>query len=270
MESNYSKNKIVIQPKGSYFETDDNGYLVNPASAEKIQEKWYSVIDDVIEAYKVQYGDKLKNVYIRGSVAKGEAVDGVSDIDSFAFVDATNEQLKKQALDQGMQKIIEEKYDFVNGVEMDALSSSDIPSYQIVLMGQSLCVYGSPINIPKLRVGKEMALQAPIFHKNIKWFSNFLDEYQSDDVIKKECVWFMKQILRSGFEITMERSKKYTRDFYRCYETFSEYYPEKEPEMREVLYLALNPTSDNNRLQEITNNFGSWLVSEVPKYIQPK
>jgi len=39
MENMTIKNKIEIQPKGSYFQTDENGFLVNPASFEKLQEK---------------------------------------------------------------------------------------------------------------------------------------------------------------------------------------------------------------------------------------
>ena len=30
---------VEIEPRGSYFEVDEEGYLINPASEEKIQEK---------------------------------------------------------------------------------------------------------------------------------------------------------------------------------------------------------------------------------------
>jgi hypothetical protein len=73
-------NRIEIQPKGSYFETDEEGFLISPASIEKIQEEWKPVIDDVVKAYQEAYGDKLRAVYVRGSVAKGEAIENVSDL----------------------------------------------------------------------------------------------------------------------------------------------------------------------------------------------
>jgi uncharacterized protein len=69
--------------------------------------------------------------------------------------------------------------------------------------------------------------------------------------------------LRSGFELTMNRSKRYTRDLYRCYETFAEYYPEKEPEMREVLCLALNPITNKEKLYELMTGLGGWLQEEA-------
>jgi hypothetical protein len=53
---------------------------------------------------------------------------------------------------------------------------------------------------------------------------------------------------------------------YLCYKDFSEYYPEKQELMLEVLQYALNPTSDKNKIIEIRNAFVPWLVAEVSKY----
>lgn len=264
-----TKNKIEIQAKGSYFRTDKNGFLINPASAKKVQEKWKPLIEDIVEAYKNKYGKKLKNVYIRGSVAKGEAVEGVSDIDTFAYVDLSEEELNENNTNRDVRKPIEEKYGFVEEVEMSARPLSDIPNNYITL-NQSLCVYGEPISVPKLKAGKEMAGHALGFHNRVKWFEKFLERDESEEDIKKSCVWLMKGLLRVGFELTMERSQKYTRDLYRCYETFSEYYPEKEPEMREVLDLALNPTADKSKMKEIMDNLGAWLLAEIPNHFEVK
>lgn len=48
MENMNTKNKIEVQPKGSYFQTDVDGFLINPTSMEKVQEKWKPIIDDVV------------------------------------------------------------------------------------------------------------------------------------------------------------------------------------------------------------------------------
>ncbi len=261
--------KIEIKPKGSYFDVDKNGFLINPASAEKIQEKWKPLVGDIVEVYKGKYCEKLKNVYLRGSVAKGEAIEGVSDIDTFAYVDLSKEELKDNNTNRDMRKHIEEKYDFVEDIEMGAFPISNITNDYIIL-NQSLCVYGEPISIPKLKVGKEMAIHSPTFYNRFTWFEKFLEKDESEQEIRKGCVWLMKGLLRVGFELTMERSQKYTRDLYRCYETFSEYYPEKEAEMREVLDLALNPTVDKNKMKEIMENIGTFLLSEIPKYFEVK
>ncbi len=269
MENITTKNKIEIQPKGSYFQSDESGFLINPASAEKVQEKWKPLIEDIVDVYKNLYGEKLKNVYIRGSVAKGEAVEGVSDIDTFAYVDLSKEELNESNINREVRKHIEEKYDFVEDIEMGAYPLSEISNDSIIL-NQSLCVYGEPISVQKLKVGKEMAIHSPSFHNRLKWFENFLIKDENDEEIKKGCVWLMKGLLRVGFELTMERSQKYTRDLYRCYETFAEYYPEKEAEMRDVLDLALNPIADKKKIKEIMENLGTWLLAEIPNHFEVK
>lgn len=268
MEDMTTKNKIEIKPKGSYFDVDENGFVINPANIEKIQLEWKPVIDDVVESYKQTYGENLKNVYIRVSVAKGEAVRGISDIDTFAYVDLPKEETKKDTLKELRDKL-EAKYDFTDGIEMGAYPMSEIENDTIIL-NQSACVHGEPISIPKMKVGRETAIHSPTFHNRFKWFKKFLQKDESEEETKKGCVWLMKGLLRVGFEITMERSQKYTRDLYRCYETFAEYYPEKEAEMREVLDLALNPIADKNKMKEIMENIGAFLLAEIPKYFEVK
>ncbi|MCC7469616.1 MAG: nucleotidyltransferase domain-containing protein [Bacteroidetes bacterium] len=265
---NNKENKIEIKPMGSYFEIDQDGYIKNPTSIEKIQGEWKELVDDIVEIYRKAYGEHLKQVYIRGSVAKGEAVKGVSDIDTFAYVDLPEDYLKEHNTNREMRKEITEKYAFVDDIEMEACPLSEIKD-DYILLNQSVCVYGEPLEIPKMKPGKEMAIHSPNFRNRLVWFEKFLaKENEPEEEIKKGCVWLMKGLLRVGFEITMERSGRYTRDLYKCYETFSEYYPEKESEMREVLYYALNPTTDKSKIKSIVDGIGEFLLSEIPKYFE--
>lgn len=258
--------EILIEPKGSYFETDTEGFLINPTTPEKIQEKWKPAIDSLIEAYKNQYSEKLKNVYIRGSVAKGEAIENVSDLDSFAYVEIEKEKINYDWVDT-VEKDLKEKYPFVEGFEI-SLSPIGSEKQDSIILNQSLCVYGTPVEIPKQKPGKDLAIHAPAIQNRLTKSLRFLEKEDNPENIKNHCVWAMKGLLRIGFEITMERSKKYTRDLYRCYETFSEYYPEKESEMKKILYLALNPTENKEELREIFENFGKWLSGETEKYFE--
>lgn len=254
--------KIKIESRGSYFQTDEDGFLVNPASREKIQKKWKPLIRDIVELYQLTYGEKLKNVYVRGSVAKGEAVDGVSDLDTFSYVDMPKDEAKKKSVGRDALRDIEARYPFAEGIEISILPIAEIPDNYVIL-NQSVCVYGKPVKVPKMKPGKAMAIHAPKFHIRMQWFDEVLERDDSEKERKRRCVWFMKGLLRVGFELTMERSQKYTRDLYRCYETFIEYYPEKEPEMREALELALNPIADRAEMRRVMNDVGTWLLAEI-------
>ena len=91
----------------------------------------------------------------------------------------------------------------------------------------------------------------------------WLQNNHTDEDIEQKCTWIMKRLLRSGFELVMERSQKYTRDLYPCYEGFAEYYPKKKAEMYEVLELAISPTSSVDRINKVLNGIGMWMVEEI-------
>ena len=264
MELPREKKKVEILPKGSYFQTDKEGFLVNPASPEKLQSEWRPAIDDAIEAYKNQYGDKLKNVYVRGSVAKGEAVKGISDLDTFAYVDMPQDEITYNWARSAIEEMVQ-KYPFIEGFELRADALSEAPQ-DFLMLNQSMCVYGEPVEISKLRPGKEMVAHARALGHRLERARIFLQKDVAAKEIQEKCVWVMKTILRVGFEITMERSGTYTRDLYPCYKTFSEYYPEKEPQMRQVLDYALNPISDKEKIIEVIDTLGTWLTEETKKH----
>lgn len=85
---------------------------------------------------------------------------------------------------------------------------------------------------------------------------------------QQSCTWIMKRIVRTGCELVMERSQKYTRDLYPCYELFAEYYPEKSDDMYRVLELAINPTKDKQEIIDALENFGDWIAQEVKNVLQ--
>lgn len=260
-----SKNILEIKPMGSYFELDADGYVLNPASLEKVQPRWKPVINEVIEAYKTQYGDKLKNIYIRGSVAKGQAVDSVSDIDTLAYVDLLEEEVEDDWT-KNVEADLKLKFPFVEGFELGATPFSEIKAAS-TLLNQSICVYGEPVEVPKMRPGKEMMRHLPYVEKRMQGFDRRIERASTDERIKAACTWVMKDLLRAAFELTMERSNRYTRDLYLCYEGFSEYYPEKANEARNMLHLALNPTTDKDQIISIRQDFSNWLIEESKNYI---
>jgi hypothetical protein len=63
--------------------------------------------------------------------------------------------------------------------------------------------------------------------------------------------WFPRRIVRSGFEVTMDRSDRFTRDLYLCYEQFAKYYPERSKQMYQVLINCLNGEDNPVQYEEL-------------------
>ncbi len=190
------------------------------------------IVDAAVTTYLAVFGDRLHSVFLRGSVAKGEAIEGVSDLDTLAFVNnPRDDDLSSH------EARLESMFPTASKVELIA-RPTPIGSRHANLLVQSVQVFGSPVERPKLRPGKSM------LNNSLQIFGRMQDsDYRlaritngsSNRTVAKECEWLMKEILRVGVELTYERSGRFTRDLYFCWKDFSQFYPEHSKTMWDVL-----------------------------------
>ena len=267
---------IEIQNLGEYLELDEKGHLIRKAELGQIQLRWRPLIDEVVEFYRSQFQENLLSVYIRGSVAKGAAVDGISDLDSFCItsrpVDPSPEAVER------FRKYVSERYAFTNGVELtgssvDRLDQLHSPKkrniWQELVKTQSVCVWGEDLSekIAPFEL-KDMVAHSYWIEREITALpSKFQGDPTPKDSPEQVCTWIMKRIIRVGFEIVMLRENRWTRDLFPCFESFSRYYPEKKVLMQEALSLALNPSRDPEVTIQLVDRFRPWLFEEIGKHV---
>lgn len=266
---------MEIKRLGSYQGIDEQGYLLSLADASKIQSEWAEVLEMLKEAYLDKWGDAIHSIYVRGSVAKGGAVKGISDLDSFAVttkgtkVSEMRKQDSYRKWEEKLEENIKSSYPYVPKIEMgliDFEAATDWTSpYASTIKTESVCVYGKDIaeRLPGYKIGPEIAFQTRYFRQHLDLF---LEEYPDEPEDEKADFlnWMMRRFLRLGMELVMEREQKFTRDLYLCYESFSKHYPEKQDEMYRALELAINPVV-NNETFEFVQKFGTWLASEAQR-----
>jgi uncharacterized protein len=262
---------IEIRRFGSYTKPDQQGFLQGSACTQKITGKWLSAVKTVTQAYLDACGDDIHSIYIRGSIAKGLALEHVSDIDSFAVL---NPGCKRPFTDsefgiwirtvgQGIQKA----FPFIAGVELDFESFEAVQDraniYTFIIKVEGACVQGEDLaqEIEPYRLNSEIAFQTRYFrhHLNI-----FLSEYPEEPEHEKPSFlcWITRRFLRLGMELVMIEELSYTRDLYLCYESFIKHYPEKATEMYRALEIAINPTVDE-ATEVFIERFGSWLAKQA-------
>lgn len=258
--------KIIIKKIGSFFKKDKDDFLKNPASEKNIKGLWAEAVKDCVEEYKNIYGDKLVSVYIRGSVSKGEAFENISDLDTLAFVDEKQEDIDN-SWTQKVEKKLKKKFPFIESFELGGDSTDSLKEKNTkILLIQACCVWGKKFTEPRLKVGKRTILHGNSILKYLGWFDKYYGKIKLTRIKKGRCVWLCKAILRIGFELTMTREKKYTRDLYLCYETFSKYYPEYERKMYKVLNPSLNPSTSEKEIREKIFEISKFIEKEGKKY----
>jgi hypothetical protein len=256
---------------GRLLKTDKDGFIVSESSAEKIKSPWKEAVEDIEQSYLNRLGDVVHSIYVRGTVSRGEAIEGISDIDTFAVITKKPEVIDRSWVKEA-RKELEEKYSFSTGIEIDFISydelfeGDELFNDRFTIKTQSACVYGEDL-AQKIEPFRAELKTASHFHRNLekvlentkKGIANNPDK----EDIKEWCRWVMKRIIRAGFVLVMDKEQVFTRDLYPSYKLFSKYYPEQEPSMRMALELAINPIDDVARLTSVLDDFGMWMEEQV-------
>jgi predicted nucleotidyltransferase len=266
---------LDIQNIGKITPVDPEGFIPNIAGLENISGQWKEAVDAVIEVYKNNLGEDLHSVYIRGSIVRGTAVAGVSDLDTIAIVksetDTKNLSWQKDAAAE-----LARHFKFIIKFELQIIpleqliSATEYFMDRFVIKVQSICVYGEDVaqKIDNFYLDKQLA-QA-LYTGFPKTLEKVLLELKNSvaENITMRCTWIMKRILRAGCALVIDREQVFTRDLYPSYELFAKYYPDKRKEMYQALEWALNPINDKEKLLNFLEEFGTWLVSEIGRQLK--
>ncbi|WP_174616249.1 nucleotidyltransferase [Virgibacillus ihumii] len=265
-----------IKNIGGFCDTDDTGYIINTACTRKISPAFHQVLNEMIQYYRMQLGKNLHSIYVRGSVPHGQAIYSVSDLDTLAIVNEEVDSMDLQWV-EGIEQKINEKFPCINGVEFsfylmeDVLETSTFSIIPFMLKTHSVCVYGEDLIslLPSYRADKTLANHHLINLKNqVDQAKKDLDDnYDTEDILDC-CSWIMKIIVRAGLTLVMVEEKRYTRDLYPAYKLFSQYYPEKEPEMKLALQYAIEPITDTEELLHFLEQTGTWIITEAEEWLE--
>lgn len=259
---------LEIKKIGSYLEVDERGYLKKAANVAKIREPWLTPVEAVSRAYLDKYGNNaLHSIYIRGSVAKGRAIEGVSDIDSLAVLREGRFAEPEDTWEREVEEDLEARFPYVGGLEMICVPMEWATTwdniYAFTIKVEAACIYGEDLasQIQGYKPGADAGFQMRHFRSHLHTFKREYPKRSEQERIRT-VGWIMRRFLRLGMELVMEEEKRYTRDLYPCYESFAKHYPGKESEMDRALQLAINPIADQ-QAEDFTREFGDWLEAEA-------
>lgn len=243
---------IAIAPTGSYFELDEAGFILNPCAFSKIDAELLPLVDELVNAYQRHLGDRLHAAYLRGSVPRGCAVSGISDLDVVGvlhreppeeFVRWTTPGWAENEANQLLTD-----YPRLSGIDF-AIAHRDLdfpgqnPSVKFVLKTQSLCVFGidDSVDWPSYKLDRSIVFNYRWLQSEFElWKTTFAP--QPNSAAKTRFLKsFAKTVVRAGFELVMEREGKFTVDLYPSFISFGRHYPQCKQLMESALFSFLNP-----------------------------
>ncbi len=268
----------TIKKSGDLIYPNKNGYFVSTIDqSQPLQKEWLRPLQFCVQEIQKQLPNLINSIYVRGSVARGVAIAGVSDIDLVIILKNKLPVLYERGWVRQFVKQLRSKYPQVDDVEFETTSLSSLLNLEshlgirvlIELQGKLLAGDDVIKRLPPIKPDSSSFVHIPtfsIFQERVK------STLATKDVFLPAYIsWVAKRYIRTGFELCIEREKVFTRDLYPCYKVFSKYYPGKEYEMCKVLEQAISPTWTKSQLLGCIYALGEWLNLEVkkkyPRYI---
>ena len=215
---------MKIKRIGNYLQIDDRGYLVNRSNIQNNQNHWLSATEAVPEIYLTNWTDEIHSIYVRGSIAKGLAIDNVSDLDSFAVLkpgkfESTDvgDRAKVQTWMRNSEEKLQARFPFITGLEVGLESFESIKDrnniYSFIIKVEATCIYGQDLGsqIAPYKLNHDIAFQTKYIHFHLE---QFWSEYPNETEKEKKLWlnWLMRRFLRLGMELVMQNEQRYTRD----------------------------------------------------------
>jgi uncharacterized protein len=263
-------------PNGRLWRMDDEGYILNDAHAAYIRSPFDRTVQDAIAAYTESIVHDVHSIYICGSVARGLAVEGKSDLNVFAVLNEFSDpDLVLRDWRTAAEETILDKHPSITDIRLDLWPYTYVsgdPAYfsigAFIIKTQSVCVWGSDVTseLPEYRVSPHIANDDIVQIKDD--VQDALDDIQANPRrVRGVCHRVSKNLLHTGFSLVMLDEGIYTRDLDVSHEYFAKHYPDYSDAMRQALEYAHNPPRDPQPVVNMLNQLGGFLIAEADKWL---
>lgn len=263
----------------SGFGLDRDGYIVSDVGIDKIHSIYLPCIHDSIEGLTLLFPNHLHSVYVYGSVARGEAVAGKSDLDLIAMFEGTLNSEESSQL-KNLSAALSQKYCFLVRDVGIAVANYDYTmntkNYDegAFLKEMCICVHGEDptMEFGPYKLTSEIAVSfngdiGDVVTRTIRRIN-----LVSDLEFRRVSQGFARKFIRTCYSMVMVRSQIWTTRLHQQAKIFIQHFPEKEPVIRTLQkWLEESPTNRSlvlNIIQSegewITKNFAREVVRTLP------
>jgi hypothetical protein len=258
-----------IRSIGRAQPVDASGCIVNPCAMHLVSAPWRTVADEVLAGCREALGPALHSFYLRGSVPRGLAIDGESDLDAIALLHSAPRA--GEAWVRELDARVRRQHPGCRGIELRlwplpglAGLSPQHPT-RFLLKTQALCLWGPDVTAlwPLVPLEAARIVLAALPQALARMRAALASGSGPDAALTRQrCRWLAKKIVRAGFELVALREQAYTRDLYPCWIGFARHHPAQAEAMRAVLALAVEPSAEASRIAAAMA-LGEWVLAQV-------
>lgn len=253
---------------------DAQGYIAREGSLGRVPLAFRPVVAAARDRLPAVFGARLHSAYLYGSVPRGTARVGRSDLDLLVALheEPTGaDRADARVLGEGLDK----EFPQIDGVGTLLYSRgrllSDLETYDLGWFVACLCtpLLGEDLaeHLPRYRpdgllareTNGDLGLLLP------RWRARIADADDSEDARRPLVRFMARHLVRTGFTLVMPRWGGWTSDLRQMAEAFGAYYPARAEQMRTAAVLGYEPTGDAAVLRSYVEDLGPWLAEEYAR-----
>ncbi|MCJ1678288.1 nucleotidyltransferase domain-containing protein [Streptomyces sp. APSN-46.1] len=249
---------------------DAYGYFEREGSLGRVRAEFAEVVAAARGRIGEAYGQRLHSAYLYGSVPRGTARPGRSDLDLLLALHhepADEDRDTAEVLARGL----DEDFPQIDGVGILLYGKDTLLSEQERFdLGWFLACLCTPLlgadlaeHLPRYRPDSLLARETNGGLADVlpTWRAR-AEAARTPAEYRKLSRHFARHLVRTGFTLVMPRWGGWTSDLAESAEIFSRYYPERAAQMRAAAAVALDPVADPAVLRGFTEDLGPWLANE--------
>ncbi|MFJ3225996.1 nucleotidyltransferase domain-containing protein [Streptomyces sp. NPDC086783] len=253
---------------------DAQGHIAREGSLAKVPPAFRPVVAAARTRVADVFGTRLDSAYLYGSVPRGTASPGRSDLDLLLVLrdepteaDWADARLLDAALDREFDQIDGAGTLLVSrGQALSDLERHDLGWFLACLctplLGADLAVHlprYRPDSLLARETNGDLALVLP------RWRERVREADDREEALRPLVRGMSRRLVRTGFTLVMPRWNGWTSDLREMAEAFGTYHPERAPQMREAALLGYEPRGDLAVLRAYTDDLGPWLAGEYAR-----
>ncbi|MFE4975031.1 nucleotidyltransferase domain-containing protein [Kitasatospora sp. NPDC056651] len=250
---------------------DRDGYIAREGSLDRVPPAFAPVVAAVRERIATLFPpDRLHGAYLYGSVPRGTAVPGVSDLDVLLALRHEPTAVDRAGAD-ALEAALDAEFAEVDGVGVLLFGVGTLLSeperHDLGWFVACLC---TPL------LGEDLADRLPRYRP-----TSLLARETNGDLAQALPGWrerlaaagaeaelralsraVSRRLVRTAFTLVMPRWGGWTSDLATSAEAFAAHYPERAAQVRLAAAIARTPTTDRAALAVLVEDLGPWLAAE--------
>ncbi|MFF4314970.1 nucleotidyltransferase domain-containing protein [Streptomyces sp. NPDC001507] len=253
---------------------DPLGFIEREGSHARVPRVFRPVVGAARDRLLDVFGARLDSAYLYGSIPRGTARVGRSDLDLLVVLSEEPTGADRDAA-RVLGEAVDKEFPEIDGVGTLLYSRARVLSeperYDIGWFVACLCtpLLGEDLAefLPRYRPDSLLARETngDLARYLPRWRERIAATDGAEEVLRPLVRFMSRHLVRTGFTLVMPRWNGWTSDLREMAEAFAGYYPERAEQLRRAAVLGSEPVGDRAVLLSYVDDLGPWLADEYAR-----